>query len=699
MSSFILFLKRPFGMFRWSFVVVLAVVLTMLAGCSGSDGVDDTKEDQLTLSPETLTFSETDAASNTVTVTATEGLTWSLEISPDEGVSVNRTSGVGSGSFRIETMPYESGVTIRAVHRYDDGRQPLRSNATQVTRGKAPDDPTDEVSLEVIPDEIQFNPDDPAANVVTVRSNAAWKATTQSSGLAFTPAEGEGDGTIQITASPANETSTITVTAGEGDQAVTREVSVTYTPAPVEAELIYYEDFDGTPYSDWADKSTSWQNPVGPGASAVSYTTRRARLYNEQFGSAGRYPEASGVNHMRVWFDQDPYFVVNEISLTPDQTNLTLSMGSSFTSSDCRIMLSSDGVSWKEISYQGATTYNYWEYISVDFTLAAPVDKLYIRLAPHGSQSYGINFDDLMLSTGPGGQVVSLETVVRDYRWAELPLEAYSTGDYVVNTHWATTVVSGQHVRNFTYCYDTRRHCPLWIAHPQHACYEEGSGRTNVWAKDPYMTDWQQAIMYPIAGIEYVSLYSPDLDVQWGRGHMLMSNYRGGAGSELNAQTFYSSNVSPQAGAAFNKLWNDAEIWIQDYYVCADTLYCVSGAYFGNENTVAKDATYTYQGVRYYIEEYSKDCIVPTHYYKLILRTRDGNTGKAIQECDASELISVGFWFSHSEVDPVSNSTSPTLGPAYMKSVKEIEALTGFTFFPDVPESVKEQCNPSDWGY
>ena len=197
------------------------------------------------------------------------------------------------------------------------------------------------------------------------------------------------------------------------------------------------------------------------------------------------------------------------------------------------------------------------------------------------------------------------------------------------------------------------------------------------------MTDWQQAIMYPIAGIEYVSLYSPDLDVQWGRGHMLMSNYRGGAGSELNAQTFYSSNVSPQAGAAFNKLWNDAEIWIQDNYVCADTLYCVSGAYFENENTVAKDATYTYQGVRYYIEEYSKDCIVPTHYYKLILRTRDGNTGKAIQECDASELISVGFWFSHSEVDPVSNSTSPTLGPAYMKSVKEIEALTGFTFFPD----------------
>ena len=39
---------------------------------------------------------------------------------------------------------------------------------------------------------------------------------------------------------------------------------------------------------------------------------------------------------------------------------------------------------------------------------------------------------------------------------------------------------------------------------------------------------------------------------------------------------------------------------------------------------------------------YSKECIVPTHYYKLLLRTRSGNLRKPIQECSAGELKAVG---------------------------------------------------------
>ena len=88
---------------------------------------------------------------------------------------------------------------------------------------------------------------------------------------------------------------------------------------------------------------------------------------------------------------------------------------------------------------------------------------------------------------------------------------------------------------------------------------------------------------------------------------------------------------------------------------------------------------------------------MPTHYYKLILRTRNGNTGKAIQECDASELIAVGFWFENGDGTDDSGAATPTLDASYLKSVAWIEQQTGFTFFPDVPPSVKQQCNPSDW--
>ena len=44
---------------------------------------------------------------------------------------------------------------------------------------------------------------------------------------------------------------------------------------------------------------------------------------NDNFGSSGRYPGASGANYVRIWFDNGPYFIVNDIVLTPDQVDLT----------------------------------------------------------------------------------------------------------------------------------------------------------------------------------------------------------------------------------------------------------------------------------------------------------------------------------------------------------------------------------------
>lgn len=130
------------------------------------------------------------------------------------------------------------------------------------------------------------------------------------------------------------------------------------------------------------------------GAAGVTYTSARTRINNDNFGSSGRYPGASGANYVRIWFDNGPYFIVNDIALTPDQVDLTLSLGASFTAADCLIELSGDGSYWQRIDYTGSRAYNIWERISVDFTLAVPVQRLFIRFTPQGSQSYGVNFDD-----------------------------------------------------------------------------------------------------------------------------------------------------------------------------------------------------------------------------------------------------------------------------------------------------------------
>lgn len=338
-SNFTAFL-RPFR------AACLFVLLTVCCGgCSDSGSVDETPPaDQLALSPSSLVFDEQDPAKNEFTVTATDGLTWVLQVKPSAaGCKFSASSGRGSGSFRVERMPDDSSIEIEAVHTYNNGTQ-LKSNSVRITRGKAVLEPT----LELAPEKLTFDPDDASANTVQVRSNTVWSAVASDEGLVFSPASGENDGVITVTAVPAGKTSVITVTAGEGEQTVTRQVEITCeNEIPVPEETIYYDDFDQTPFSGWADASAAWQNPTGPGAAGVTYTSARTRINNDNFGSSGRYPGASGANYVRIWFDNGPYFIVNDIALTPDQVDLTLSLGASFTAADCLIELSGDGSYWQ----------------------------------------------------------------------------------------------------------------------------------------------------------------------------------------------------------------------------------------------------------------------------------------------------------------------------------------------------------------
>lgn len=246
----------------------------------------------------------------------------------------------------------------------------------------------------------------------------------------------------------------------------------------------------------------------------------------------------------------------------------------------------------------------------------------------------------------------------------------------------------------------------MWVAYPLHECYREGSGRssTSSWRPDPNLTDDQQSIIY-VWSDQYPNhqywtndvLTSLGRSDTWTRGHMLMSNYRPGKEEEINLQTFYSTNIAPQGFDAFSAKWLQAEERALNYQ-CADTLYYVSGCYFANENWKEKDASNWGS-----LSPASKECIVPTHFYKVLLRTKSGNTGKPVSECTASELKAIAIWFEHAEADPVSGATSDhdkwPLTEADFCSVAELERRIGneFTFFPDIPSAVKESCSLSDW--
>ena len=94
----------------------------------------------------------------------------------------------------------------------------------------------------------------------------------------------------------------------------------------------------------------------------------------------------------------------------------------------------------------------------------------------------------------------------------------------------------------------------------------------------------------------------------------------------------------------------------------------------------------------------SKKCDLPAAQFKIYLRTKKGNTGKRICECTADELQAIGFWLPQDLKNEGEISGGDLKDFAY--SVSDIEEMLGgiFSFFPEIPETVKDSYDLSDWG-
>ena len=234
---------------------------------------------------------------------------------------------------------------------------------------------------------------------------------------------------------------------------------------------------------------------------------------------------------------------------------------------------------------------------------------------------------------------------------------------------------TGRKARNYTVCYSAEHHCPLWVAAPRHDMYVGSANRTDAYQKDPKIP----------ASIQY---NSKSIGGGCNKGHMLGSAERTSS-SSTNRQVFYYTNIAPQLSKSFNTgggAWNNLENLV-DGLVCRDTLYEVVGCYF---------ETYT--------DAYGKSCSPetisfggrddvtrPSMYYYVLLRTKDGNTGKAVTSCSASELQCVAFVIRHN----MEKGHKPQAKD--MMSVSDLEKITGVTYFANVPNAPKDTFNASDW--
>ena len=573
---------------------------------------------------------------------------------------------------------------------------------------------TKRAELTVAPTSVTYDPNVAASNIVAVNCNTEWTVSPSNADLKLDKTRGNGNGSIAVLSIPAGKSYSFTVKTIT-NEVYTNEVSVTVTvnrssnggnagggeqgggnepgsgnePStdPNIGKLVYKETFgtqtiSGTTY---ADTYTKWST-TGSGASSVTYESIGAKVRNDDYGSKGKigtYEGASGGVYVRLYEGES--FTAKNITLPAGSVNYSLSVGGGQPASDMDIYVG-DGDKWVRLTYNNTTPYNTWKLGKATFTLSKSREKLSIRLIANKYQQHGINFDDISLTvSSEAGQVVNIEegsgsgggsesVDVTRMGWAELPKMDNSKLQYVA---LFAADAKGKSVRNYSMGFDKSKKAALWVAYPMHTCYTSGNaGRTDDWVLDPLINPDDQA------DVTYSYKEDEGSAADYNKGHQIASADRQ-ASTHMNAQTFYFSNSTPQQSAFNGGIWAKLENAVRNKQ-CSDTLYVVTGAHFASGVTMPK--AYDANG---------DNAPVPTHYYKVLLRTKKGNIGKPISDCSASELIAIGFLMEH----PKSNKSLDKTFKEYAVSVEEIEELTGHTFFPTAPAAVKSSYSLSDWNF
>lgn len=259
-----------------------------------------------------------------------------------------------------------------------------------------------------------------------------------------------------------------------------------------------------------------------------------------------------------------------------------------------------------------------------------------------------------------------------DYGWFELPAQKDKNMDGIDDDnpdyyYSHTFRADAGSIRNFSCCYSKSKIHPVWVAAPMHKCYMGSSGRNDSYKADP--------------NIKCVQNGKFD---GYTRGHMIGS-YERTVSVATNRQVFYYSNIGAQLSSGFNTgggAWNNLESVVDEQY-CSDTLYQVIGCIFEQwtdryGKTVSKRT--------------ASGSDIPTAYYKVLLRTKAGNSGKRVDQCTSSELKCCAFILAHTG----NQSHKPCDQDMY--SVSDVEKLTGLTFFVNVPNAPKTTYTASDWG-
>ncbi|PVH24073.1 endonuclease [Sphingobacterium corticibacter] len=258
------------------------------------------------------------------------------------------------------------------------------------------------------------------------------------------------------------------------------------------------------------------------------------------------------------------------------------------------------------------------------------------------------------LTLGTGGEVTPTPTA----SYMELPIIAAGA-----NEVYSLKMGSGR--RNYSMLYNNDYKLAEWVAYPLCDAYLGGLSRTDRWAYDP------DPKIQRLFQADLSSGYPNNASLGIDRGHQLPSGDRTANRSE-NEQTFYYTNMTPQAKTLNQNVWARLEDKVRSWATESgvDTVYVVTGGMA----TSASNTT-----LEYVSDNSGRNVVKPKYYYKVLAMKR-GTT-----------YYTIGFRFNN--VAHASNVNYMN----YTASVAELEKETGFTFFPALPDAVKSTINTQIW--
>lgn len=248
--------------------------------------------------------------------------------------------------------------------------------------------------------------------------------------------------------------------------------------------------------------------------------------------------------------------------------------------------------------------------------------------------------------------------------WLELP--SLKGNEDFVGTFYGSGGTTEAY-RNYSYNYSYTYYASLWTAYQLTKALKTGSASTSSWKFNPNIDQNKQV---SITKNSYGTMYGDDT---YSRGHQCPNAARK-SDSQMNRQTYYATNQTPQIYQNFNQgIWSSLEEAERNLVTTdSDVVYVITGPAY---RKVGGSETINYLNGATGQNANPTRLPIPNYYWKAFLKVK-WSGGQVVS------ASAIGFWFTHKTYTNDSYTN-------YTVTVDQIETWTGFDLFANLPDDVE----------